>query len=341
MMEFSKKRAFLIGVNKYENVSHLEFCREDALDLAAVLRDSLGFADEDILTFVEDTDLPPEKAKIFHYLGKINEAANVSEDDLIVFFFSGHGMIGKDDGKDYLLPIEATPYNLDQSAIKIEAIAKELKRTGCKNIVMFIDACREPIAGTKGVVSIGEESAESLKRAGIVTFFSCNPKDKSYEIESLKHGSFTYCILDAIANGEAGTVSALESYLRRQVPVINEKYKKPAQQPYAVIEPAEKGDLPIFFTAVQAVKAIASIKEWLASIGEMFDEDRLQLDLFNKIVLYLTDDPRDASFEQDRRTLLIKQLCSGALASAAFGVAWEAHERRKIAATKTSLGRLN
>jgi hypothetical protein len=270
----------------------------------------------------------------------MNEAKTVEEDDLLLFFFSGHGMIGKEDGKDYLLPIDATPFNLKNTAIRVEDIAAELKRTGCKNIVMLLDACREPVTGTKGISSIGDNSAESVRNAGIVTFFSCNPKDKSYEIEDLKHGSFTYCILDAIAKGEANTVTALESYLRRQVPVINAQHNKPAQQPYAIIEPAEKGDLPIFFTNALHKLVSDTVEEWLAVIGEKFDDGNLADDLLNKIVEFLTDQ-HDVSFEQDKRTVLIRKICSGALSVPAFRVAWEAHERRKVAATKTTLGRLN
>jgi len=337
--EFKQKRAILIGVNRYENVGHLRYCRDDAVKLGETLVSSLGFEADKILTFVDgSSDYPPLRSKIFLNLGKMNDSKSIGEDDLLLFFFSGHGMIGKEDGKDYLLPIDATLYNLKETAIRVEDIATELKRTGCKNIVMFIDACREDMAGAKGVASIGDNSAESAKRAGIVTFFSCNPRDKSYEIEELQHGAFTYCILDAIAKGEANTVSALESYLRRQVPVVNARYNKPAQQPYAIIEPVGKGDLAIFFTAAQQQQVSSRRDVWLAKIGEMFNDGQIALELFNRMVAFLVD-YRDPSFEQDKRTFLIDKLYSGTLSVTAFRVAWEAHERKQVAAPQTTLGR--
>ncbi len=124
---------------------------------------------------------------------------------------------------------------------------EELNLFRCKNIVMFIDACRESIEGSKGISGIGSDTASSAKRAGIVTFFSCGPDDLSYEVEKYKHGSFTAGILDAIRGGEVATVADLNSYLEVRVPEINSSDHKPFQQPYVVVEPLEKQGLEIFF----------------------------------------------------------------------------------------------
>src|SRR5207245_1417629 len=111
------------------------------------------------------------------------------------------------------------------------------------------DACRE---ATDGAKSIGlEDTRNAVERAGIVTFFSCDSKDKSYEIDQLQHGSFTHCILEAITSKCCNTVDELDQYLRTNVPLTNSKYRKPPQQPYAIIQPAEKGKLPIFFSRSQ------------------------------------------------------------------------------------------
>jgi len=340
--QFPKKYAILIGINGYENVSKLQFGRQDALDLSSTFLNTLGFDKDDVLTFVEQSDYLPQKARIFHCLGQIKENKNVNENDLLVFFFSGHGMIGKDDGKDYLLPIEASPFNLKHTGIKVEDIADELRGTGCKNIVMFIDACRELNPGEKGVVSIGDDSAEALKRAGIVTFFSCKPRDKSYEIEDLKHGAFTHCILQAIDKGEGKTISSLESYLRKQVPLINESYKKPAQQPYAIIDPAEKKDLVIFFSAAQQKQLDGDLDELLKRVGDLYYEGRLSDDYFNKVTDLISEVREKGSMEQEgKRIILIQKLCSGAFKVVAFTTAWDAHERNRVSSTaQTNLGRL-
>ncbi|HXH38078.1 MAG TPA: caspase family protein [Thermoanaerobaculia bacterium] len=338
-VEFDKKAAILIGVNTYDHVTPLQFCRDDAAEFARVLQETLGFKSDDILQMIEGSEYPPTRGTIFHCLGELKKVKKVGKDDLLLFFFSGHGMTGDEDGKDYLLPSDATPFNLEQTAIKIEDIAKELKKTDCNNIVMFIDACRN--LGEKSVTSIGQEAADAVRRAGIVTFFSCDPKQKSYEIETLKHGSFTHCILEAITKNEGSSVSALDAYLRKRVPEINKQYKKPDQEPYTIIEPIVKGQLQIFFSAVQKVQTSATIEVWKSRLAYLFSEEQINVDLLNKTFEYLNLNKENVSFERDQRTVLIKAVCDETLLLDAFIAAWGTIERKTAKPKpKTSLGNL-
>jgi Caspase domain len=328
---FPKKWAVLVGVNQYEHVSHLQFCKKDALDLEETFRASLGFEKDDILTFVEDSDRLPQRATILHHLGMIKERGSVGKDDLLVFFFSGHGMIDTNDGKDYLLPIEASPYNLSDTGLLIERIASELKDTGCNNIVMFIDACRELVASAKSVTSLGEGSVDALKRAGIVTFFSCSPKDRSYEIEELKRGSFTHCILEAINSGKGKTVSSLYEFLKAQVPVVNDNYKKPPQLPYLVIEPDEKRNLPLFFSIIKQQQAQADFDQLLDRIYDLCVGEKLQDKYVNIVTELLIKYQNDPTADQATpEFILIKKLCAGSLEPATFERMWEMREKRKV-----------
>lgn len=352
--QFEKKTAILIGVNTYDHVSPLQFCRDDAVEFANVLRQNLEFNPDDILQMIDGTEYPPTRGTIFHSLGEMKKVKKVGKDDLLIFFFSGHGMIDED-GKDYLLPSDATPYNLEQTAIKIEDIAKELRKTDCNNIVMFIDACRN--VGEKGekgekaetsVMSIGQEAAEAVRRAGIVTFFSCDPRQKSYEIDSLKHGSFTHCILEAIGKGEGSSVSALDAYLRKRVPEINRQFKKGEQEPYTVIEPALKGQMPIFYSSIQRLQTNESVDGWKSKLADLFSDDQISLELLDKALEYLdqnkkadSQDKKNELFDKDPRTVAIKGVCEGAAQVTTFIAAWGAIERKTAKPKpKTSLGNL-
>jgi len=333
---FRKKWGFLVGVNSYKHVRKLSYGKEDALGLSNVLTGKLGFQTEDVLTFVEGSeDFLPERANILHYLGEVKNRGQIAENDLLIFFFSGHGMIGKEDGKDYLLPIEASPNALTETGLQLENIAKRLEDTGCKNIVMFIDACRETVTGgtSKGVVSVGQDSVEALRRAGIVTFFSCDPKEQSFEIEQLKHGSFTHCILEAIDKNEAGTVSALDQYLRRRVPVINSENKMPPQLPFTVVEPIDKNDLPIFLNFVQQQTTQQKMTDLNDAVVILYDEDYIDADTLNLIAEYLYSLPDTALSEEDKKVELIRKLAKKALIQKAFRMIWESMERRRTPAT--------
>jgi len=267
-------------------------------------------------------------------MAEIAERTTVSlelgEDDLLVFFFSGHGMMGQDDSKDYLLPIDATHHNLSRTGVPIELVAEELKGTNCKNIVMLIDACRESLtSGAKSIISLGDNAVNAVKRAGIVTIFSCDPKRKSYEIDTLKHGAFTHCILEAINSGEGRTVSTLYQYLADQVPIVNAKNNKPFQQPYAVIEPPEKGNLPMFF----GKGALTDFRALLDRVGDLRRDGKIDDEWTNKIFEFLTT-PNPAGREPGKIGL-IESLCSDkGLIFVAFKTVWDSFDRNRTPSAK-------
>jgi hypothetical protein len=327
--EYRKKWAILVGVNTYKHVSPLQFCKNDATELANLLQTSLGFGKDDVLRLTEDSPgFEPTYVNLIHYLGEIKEKRNVAEDDLLVFFFSGHGMMGKDDNKDYLLPIDATPHNLVKTGLTIEYVAQELKDTTCKNIVMLIDACRDPLGGAKSVTSLGDDAVDAVKRAGIVTIFACDPKLKSYEIDKLNHGSFTHCILEAINNGKGKTIATLYEFLKDQVPATNAQYLKPYQIPYGVIEPPEKGGLPIFFSK----QALTDFALLLARVGDLRRDEVIDNEWTNKIVEFLTT--TSSGGRDPGKIGLVDSLCSGSLTFIAFKTVWDSFDRSRTPSGK-------
>ena len=176
---FSRQRAILIGADQYQHVQPLKFCGKDVRDMARVFRESLEFDKADVLEFTSEAQLRPERGTILHHMGEFLKRP-IKPDELLLFYFSGHGMIDSENKEDYLLPHDATLNALSETGIAVSSLTKKLIATGCRNIVMFIDACREPVDGAKGTVSIGEASKKALERDGIVTFFSCDPRERSY-----------------------------------------------------------------------------------------------------------------------------------------------------------------
>lgn len=243
----ARRWAVVVGINSYK-FGRLQYCADDAKEVAAVFRKDLGF--EGVYEIHEETPLVPNHDAIFQQLIDIRDSGEVQPDDFFVFYFSGHGV--HDKGKDYLLPINASFRDAATLGVSLERLCTQLESIGCRNTALVIDACRETNQGAKGVTtSIGDSSRQLLTDAGIVAFFSCGPHDRSYEIDELKHGTFTYCLLQAIERGEATTVSQLEAYLKENVPLINRKYGKPPQQPYAVFEPADRGMLRLLASSTR------------------------------------------------------------------------------------------
>lgn len=289
--------------------------------MASSFRESLKF--DSVFEFHEESPLKPRRDLIFKKLAEL-KALKIQPNDLLVFYFSGHGIILG--SQDYLLPIEASLGAAKNLGIKVDDLVEALQDTGCKNIAMFIDACREMATGAKGTAAIGEESKAVISKAGIVAFFSCGPMDRSYEIEPLRHGSFSYCILNAIKEGSATTVSELDNYLRLNVPQINERHEKPAQQPYSVVEPPDRGNWEILLNP--------SLRLQAAKTFENYSQEFIKLSLANKTIinsqmcwevhrfLRTVKDKRQLDASDGNKLGMIKDVCDGSASVEDFCWVW-------------------
>jgi uncharacterized caspase-like protein len=267
---FPRQRAILVGADRYQHVQELKYSGKDVRDMARLFRDSLEFDKTDVLEFTTDAELKPERSTILHHVGEFLKR-DIKPDELLLFYFSGHGMIDSEssEGEDYLLPVDATPNELSDTGISVTRLTKRLIATGCRNIVMFIDACRENLDGAKGTNSFGEASKKALERDGIVTFFSCDRRERSYEIGELEQGSFTHCLMNAIQQGDCSTVEAIDRYLRDNVPLVNQKYKKPLQRPFTIIQPAEKAQLAIFYSEMKRGTVVDRYLAFQEQLGDI------------------------------------------------------------------------
>jgi formylglycine-generating enzyme required for sulfatase activity/uncharacterized caspase-like protein len=150
------------------------------------------------------------------------------------FFFAGHGRRERE--RDYMMPIDADPGNVEETAIPVAYVTERLRRCGADNVILLLDACRNE--GARDGQGIGSEV-----HSGVVTIASCSPSERSYEIDELQHGAFTYSLLEGLRlQGETNcaTVERLDLHLRVRVPELCGKYRKPRQTPYTHAEPLEK-----------------------------------------------------------------------------------------------------
>jgi len=140
-------------------------------------------------------------------------------------FFAGHGRRERD--RDYLMPIDADPGNVEETAIPVSYVTERLRRCGAENVILLLDACRNE--GARDGQGIGSET-----HAGVVTIASCSPSERSYEIAEVQHGAFTYSLLEGLQlQGETNcaTVERLDLHLRLRVPELCAKYHKPRKRP--------------------------------------------------------------------------------------------------------------
>ena len=287
-----RRWALLIGACDYDMHPSLQYATGDAVDFADALVGNLGFDSTRTLILADSpqkADFRPTRRDVFHALGLLRDPKSafyteggvdpIAEEDLLVFYFSGHG-VQTQGGRELLLPIDASNYSIEETAVPLDTVVGELEKLPCRHKVLFVDACREElhqgakaVAGAKG---IGQSSV--VNRPGLATFYSCDPEQRSYELDDLAHGSFTFCLLEAVKHPKVNTLGELDGYLKSRVPTENTKRKKPTQQPFSVPNPADMLNLPLFL-----LKVSTDLEDLLGMANELAEKQKLTYEWWDKI----------------------------------------------------------
>ena len=138
------------------------------------------------------------KARILKAIRKV--FAKASEDDVVIFFFSGHGYAGGLCAYD--------------GNIKYGDIRNVMSQSKCKNKMMFVDACRSGGMRVGNADTNGYMSA--AKKANIMLFLSSRNNENSIERKDMRNGFFTtYLYMGLKGNADADkdrTITAKELF---------------------------------------------------------------------------------------------------------------------------------
>lgn len=236
--------AITIGINGYRNLQRLNYAKHDAETMQAFFQRELQV--KTVYHFTDDSppiapdsgpplDSSPTYAALRRFFRVRFDEAFLRAGDNLWCFFAGHGKRHHD--RDYLMPIDADPGDVEGTGIALQYVTERLRRSGADNVVLLIDACRSCGRQRDGT-GFGQE-----KQQGVITLLSCSPWEAAYEIEDLQHGAFTYALLEALdleGEGNCATVERLYHRLRQRVPQLTQHYHRVQQTPYGVVEPPTK-----------------------------------------------------------------------------------------------------
>ena len=178
------------------------------------------------------------------------------------------------------------PEEVNNSAISLAFVTEHLRQSGAGNIMMFVDACRSVAKSGLGI--------ELQSEQGIISIASCRPEQKSYEIETLGHGSFTYALLESLqiqGENNCATVERLCKRLKDRVGTLNREYKKPPQTPYTRIEPETKNHLIFLPERIQPTRQdISTLRENALKAEFILNNLKLAEVLWTRLVIYDLDE---------------------------------------------------
>lgn len=220
----SKKIALLIGVSEYgEGIPPLSSALNDVEAMQRVLQDPKLGSFEQVERLLNPTDSEMRTAiyKLFKQALK---------DDLVLFFFSGHG-ITNDQDHLYLAARNTAKDSFEATAVDANFIQGQSNNCYAKRQVLILDACYSgAIAQGWRTKSVGVDIKKQLGAEGRVVLTSSSATQTSFEQEGATLSLYTQYLVEGIETGAAdkdgdGNIHAheLHAYAKAKVQEVKPK----------------------------------------------------------------------------------------------------------------------
>ncbi|HOV14070.1 MAG TPA: caspase family protein, partial [Spirochaetota bacterium] len=236
---------FAIGINEYKNSKYnLNYCEADAKGFVDIFQTKA----KSLFENVEVTAIYNRNATRQNILTKLIEATSkINQEDVFIFYYAGHGITPQTSEKEtsefYYILSDVTqmtdPDKCKKDGISLTEMREILKNIKAAKQIVFVDACNSgAIVELYAKRGAAEEIAlAKLSRAtGSVIMVSTTKDQFAQEFAELKHGVFTFVLLEglsgkgALANGQL-TANSIKLYVDEQIPEITRKYKGEEQSP--------------------------------------------------------------------------------------------------------------
>ena len=252
-----KRHAIVIGINNYQDtgISDLSKARNDAKLVGKILKDQGEF--EQIFIMTDDIDPRNDKDNLYptklNIEEKLDSLLRFSDpDDLVVFFFSGHG-ISDPNENGYLVTVDTVTDKQFNTSLKINDVVQKLKSKGVKKSLLVLDACRDVLYSSKSSSRNSLLEKEYTEAEVSATFYSTKAGYYSYEDDETDYGVFTKYLVkgmegQADSNGDGVVAfSELEQYVQKGVKEWSTRKNK-QQKPITRLHGEKTGDLAITFS---------------------------------------------------------------------------------------------
>lgn len=220
----AKKIALLIGVSEYgAGIPPLLSALNDVAAMERVLKNpNLGnFTQVERLLNPKSEDMRKAILNLFK---------NKNKDDLILFFFSGHG-ITNDDNHLYLATHNTAKDDFEATAVDANFIQAQSKDCYSKRQVLILDACYSgAFASGWHTKSIGVDIKKELGAEGRVVLTSSGATQTSFAQEGATLSLYTQYLVEGIETGAADSdgdgnihVQELHTYAKAKVQAVKPK----------------------------------------------------------------------------------------------------------------------
>ena len=244
-------RAIALGINQYQFLQPLSYAQSDAQAIYQFFVEEAGYSPDQCLLLVDSSpsinghSTEPTYTTIVDWLNRLAQSGekvgSTAKSEVLWVFLSGYGLLWQ--GEDYLLPMDAQPQQVAETAIPIRSLFEAIQQHQGRRVVVLLDLKREqsssleasPSESSTHVTALGQRTIALAKEFSIPVILSCQPEEFSHEVASLGHGLFATALLEALRYYQGESLEVLEQYLQERLPQLSEHHLRPVQTPYSAI----------------------------------------------------------------------------------------------------------
>jgi hypothetical protein len=244
--------AVIIGNKNYlDRLPPVDFAHNDAEAMKRFVVEILGVSEGNVI-YMRDVTLAKMESVFGNartHKGTLWRWVRPRESDVFVFY-SGHGVPGLKDGREYLLPVDGDPDAAEIRGYPAEQLYKNLAKLEARSVTVFLDACfsGESPRGTlvRNASAIRVTPREVAEVPFTVVTAARKDQVASWDKEA-QHGLFTKHLLDGLYGAADGkrygnadsrvTVSEIKVYLDREMTYAARRHYGREQQAMVIGNP--------------------------------------------------------------------------------------------------------
>lgn len=214
----------VVGISDYQHFQKLTYTTTDAREMYNHFRSPAGGT----LPKNQITLLLDEEATALNIKNKMADLFSEADDnDLIIFYFAGHGLDGAflpvdyDNGNNILDHVSVINAMMDSEA-KFKLILADACHSGSLGVTFDAYAAngyKFPPSATRSGKSIREQTKDFYRsfdniKSGLAIILSSAPEEVSLEANKLEHGVFTYYVIEGL-KGAANVINTDENSTKK------------------------------------------------------------------------------------------------------------------------------
>jgi hypothetical protein len=243
--------AIIIAIEDYRfaegatGIVPVKYARNDATKFKKLLREEFDIPDENIIMWLDKDAIKAALEDELKY-----HIRQLKSTDRFIFYYAGHGFYQNSNNK--LTCWDTHPTNLSGTTVSLKEILLDpLEQSECEQSLIFLDCCStnltESLSGRDLISNFNDREFEVFiksKKYNAI-FMSCSPGEKSYPSEILKHGIWTYHLIEALKGNVPDAIvkdiyitdNTIRNYLSSAIPkFITEKtIHRDTQRPYSKV----------------------------------------------------------------------------------------------------------